>query len=94
VCVDLHTAASTAKDNAMACTQAGSFTECHLVQDECGCGVGVRTAASQAVQRYQMAVQSLRDSGCFDACPDAGCPPYTGVRCTPGAQSRLQCIAY
>jgi hypothetical protein len=83
-----------AKDNAQACMQAGSFTECHLVQDECGCGVGVRTASTQNIQRYVMAVQTLRDNGCFDDCADAGCPPYSGATCTPGNQSKLQCIAY
>jgi hypothetical protein len=94
VCADLHAAARTAHETAQACTQAGSFTECRLVQDECGCGAGVRGAATQATQRYLMAVQTLKDNGCFDACPDAGCPPYTGVTCTPGTLSRLQCIAF
>jgi hypothetical protein len=94
VCVSLHASAQTAKDSAQACMQAGSFTECRLVQDECGCGVGVRGASAQAIQRYLMAVQTLKDNGCFDACPDTGCPPYAGAKCTPGTQSRLQCIAY
>jgi hypothetical protein len=74
--------------------QAGSFNECKLVQDECGCGAGVRIAATQATQRYLMAIQALKENGCFDACPDGGCPPYAGAICTPGTQSRLQCIAY
>jgi hypothetical protein len=94
ICAELHNSAKTARDAAQACTMAGSFDECRLVQDECGCGVGVRGAATQAVQHYLMAVQALKDNGCFDACPDSGCPPYSGAKCTPGVQSKLQCIAY
>lgn len=93
-CADLHASSKTARDSAQSCTQAGSFNECRLVQDECGCGVGVRAAATQATQRFLMTVQALKDNGCFDACPDGGCPPYSGATCTPGNQSKLQCIAY
>jgi hypothetical protein len=94
VCDGLHAMKRMAFQGAQACIQAGSMTECRLVQDECGCDVAVRRAATQATQRYLMSVTALKNNGCLDGCPPKGCLVFSGAVCTPGVMSRLQCVAY